>query len=188
MRYELRQAELADGPDVERLIQCSARSLGAQDYTPEQIEGALQGAFGLDTQLVHDRTFFVVEAVDAEDPEERRVVACGGWSFRKTLFGGDVGVERDPERLDPATDAAKIRAFFIDPDHARRGLGSLILDRCELAAREHGFERAELMATLTGLKLYEARGYARGEPIEFELGPDLSITFIPMTKSWISIP
>ena len=179
MRYELRHAELADGPAIETLIQRSAKSLGAQDYTAKQIEGALQGAFGLDTQLIRDRTFFVVEV---DEPEGRRMVACGGWSFRRTLFGGDVGVDRDPETLDPAADAAKVRAFFIDPDHARRGLGSLILDRCELAAREHGFERAELMATLTGLRLYEARGYVGEEPIEYELGPDLSITFVPMTK------
>ncbi len=179
MRYELRNAEPADGTVIEDLIARSARNLGAQDYTPEQIEGALQGAFGLDSQLIEDRTYFVIEA---EEPRGRRIVACGGWSFRQTLFGGNAGVERDPKLLDPATDAAKIRAFFIDPDHARRGLGSLILDRCELAARERGFVRSELLATLTGLKLYAARGYRGEQAKEYELAPNLTITFVPMTK------
>ena len=181
MNYQLRLATLDDGPNVETLIQHSARNLNLGDYSPEQIEGALQGAFGLDTQLIRDRTYFVVE-VEGKS-EDRNLVACGGWSFRKTLFGSDQREQRDPESLDPDCDAAKIRAFFIDPAHARRGLGSLILDHCEMAAVERGFRRAELMATLTGLKLYAARGYQAGEAMEYELGPELSITFVPMTKN-----
>lgn len=182
--YELRLAKPEDGPAIEALIERSARALGRDDYRDDQIEGALRGAFGLDTQLIEDRTYFVVES-------QETLVACGGWSFRKTLFGGDsgggdtvgnAGVKRDPETLDPERDAAKIRAFFIDPNHARRGLGSLILDTCERAAIDRGFRRAELMATLTGLRLYAARGYRAGDEMEFQITPDLSITFVPMEK------
>ncbi|HJY36706.1 MAG TPA: GNAT family N-acetyltransferase, partial [Steroidobacteraceae bacterium] len=114
------------------LIARSARELSAGDYTPEQVEGALRGAFGVDTQLILDRTYFVAEA-------DGKLVACGGWSKRRTLFGGDARSGRDAADLDPATDAAKIRAFFVDPAYARRGLGSAILERCESAARACGF-------------------------------------------------
>ena len=116
--YQLRLATDQDLEAVTRLIEASAKGLGAQDYSEQQIEEALRGAFGLDTQLVADRTYYVVETSGAE------LAACGGGSFRKTLFGGDEVQERDAETLDPAEDAAKIRAFFVHPEHARRGARS----------------------------------------------------------------
>jgi GNAT superfamily N-acetyltransferase len=173
---KLRNATAADTPALNELIARSARGLSRQDYRPEQIESALQGAFGVDSQLLADETYFVVE-------DQGRIVACGGWSFRSTLFGGDARAGRDSSILDPKTQAAKIRAFFVDPDHARRGLGSLLLDHCERQARAQGYARVELMATLPGVKLYAARGYAGAAMVRFELGSGEFIEFIPMQKS-----
>src|SRR5260370_29316282 len=153
----LRKATLADIPQLEALIARSARGLSAEDYRPPQIEGALRGAFGVDTQLLADQTYFVAE-------EDGRFVGCGGWSFRATLFGSDARAGRDSSMLDPRTQAAKIRAFFVDPQDARRGIGTLPLEHCENQARAHGFSQVELMATLPGVKLYAARGYV-GAPI-----------------------
>ena len=160
---------------LEAMIARSARGLSKNDYRPEQIEGALRGAFGVDTQLLIDETYFVAE-------EDGAPVGCGGWSFRATSFGGDAHTARDASVLDPSTQAAKIRAFFIDPAQARRGIGSLLLERCEREARAHGFSRVELVATLPGSKLYAARGYV-GEPlVRYDLGAGVSIEFIPMHK------
>lgn len=172
----VRRATLADLPSLGPLIAASARELSRGVYTPEQVEGALRGAFGTDTQLIRDGTYFVVE-VDGE------LAGCGGWSRRRTLFGGDARLDRDAGELDPAKDAAKIRAFFVHPEFARRGLGSLILEHCESDAMAHGFNRFELMGTLPGVHLYAARGYQSGEPIEWPLGDGLVIPFVPMTKS-----
>ena len=172
----LRRATLADLPALGPLIAASARELSRGDYTPEQVEGALRGAFGTDTQLIRDGSYFVIEA-------EGRLAGCGGWSRRRTLFGSDARADRDATELDPAMDAAKIRAFFIHPDFARRGLGTMMLERCEQDAMAHGFTRFELMGTLPGVRLYAARGYQAGERIEWPLGDGLAIPFVPMSKS-----
>jgi GNAT superfamily N-acetyltransferase len=140
------------------------------------VEGALRGAFGVDSQLLIDQTYFVVEAA-------RQMIGCGGWSFRSTLFGGDARAGRDASALDPITQAAKIRAFFVDPNHARRGIGTLLLNHCEQAARAHGFSQVELMATLPGVKLYAARGYVGKEVVHFDVGAGETIEFVPMRKS-----
>ncbi|HEY6516937.1 MAG TPA: GNAT family N-acetyltransferase [Steroidobacteraceae bacterium] len=176
MTWHLRQATAADSAEIQELIARSIRALGAGDYSTEQIEGALRGAFGLDSQLISDGTFFVVEG-------DGRLIGCGGWSYRRTLFGGDAGSSRDAGTLDPGTDAAKIRAFFIDPTAARRGIGTALLERCEDEARRYGFRRAEMMATLPGKKLYETRGYVPGEKVHYPVGPGVSIEFVPMSKS-----
>jgi GNAT superfamily N-acetyltransferase len=172
----LRQATMADLPALGPLIAASARELSRDAYTPEQVEGALRGAFGTDTQLIRDGSYFVVEA-------DGRLTCCGGWSRRRTLFGSDDRAGRDSTELDPATDAAKIRAFFIHPDFVRRGLGTMILERCEQDAMAHGFTRFELMGTLPGLRLYAARGYLAGERVDWPLGDGLAIPFIHMSKS-----
>lgn len=174
--HTLRRATLADVPALEELIALSARELGQLDYTAAQIEGALRGAFGVDTQLLRDGTYFVIEA-------EGRIAGCGGWSRRRTLFGGDARAERDAGELDPAIDAAKIRAFFIHPDFTRRGFGSALLERCERDAMAHGFTRFELMGTLPGVRLYAARGYVGGARIHWPVGDDLTIEFVPMSKT-----
>jgi GNAT superfamily N-acetyltransferase len=176
MSFQLRHATLLDRPALQELIARSARGLGANDYLPEQVEGALHSAFGVDSQLIHDKTFFVVESAGV-------IVGCGGWSFRRTLFGGDRHAERDALELDPRTEAAKIRAFFVDPAHARRGIGSLLLERCETEARLRGFGRAELMATLAGARLYAARGYVGTDRIRYDVAPGIQIEFVPMSKS-----
>src|SRR5687767_4794210 len=116
MSYHLRTATAADEPLLRELIARSIRALGSHDYSPDQINAALTGAFGLDTSLVRDGTYFVIT------DDSGSIVGCGGWSRRKTLFGSDSRGERDDSWLDPRSDFAKIRAFFIDPEHARRGL------------------------------------------------------------------
>ena len=177
--FSLRLATQADEPALHALIEASVRVLQRNDYTPEQIDGALGTVLGLDTQLVADKTYFVVEARAAC---ARILVGCGGWSYRKTLFGSDHAPVRENSFLDPATDAAKIRAFFIHPDWARRGLGSQILDACESAARAAGFSRFEMGATLTGVPLYLARGYQILERIEVPLRNGAALPVVRMAK------
>ncbi len=190
--YSLRLARADDQPALESLIERSARELSRGDYSEEQVSAALAGAFGVDSQLVRDGTYFVL-TITHEGVEQ--IVAAGGWSYRKALFGGDAlassfggSHSQDPHqvlsdsRLDPSRDPAKIRAFFVDPVHARKGLGRRLLAACEGAAREHGFRRTELMATLPGQRLYLATGYQPGEPIEYSLREDLTIRFVPMSK------
>jgi GNAT superfamily N-acetyltransferase len=172
---DLRKAKPSDVPMLGELIARSARALSTNDYRPSQVEGALRGAFGIDTQLLKDETYFVAE-------EDGVLAGCGGWSFRSTLFGSDARAERDASVLDPSTQAAKIRAFFVEPSKARRGIGTLLLDRCEREARAHGFSRVELMATLPGVRLYAARGYVASLPVRYDVGDAESIEFIPMHK------
>jgi GNAT superfamily N-acetyltransferase len=174
--YQLRKATLADQARLEALIALSARTLSARDYTPEQIEAALRGTFGVDTQLIVDGTYFVAESGG-------EILGCGGWSRRRTLFGGDARTGRDCTELDPRSEPAKIRAFFVDPAYARRGIGRALLERCEADARAHGFSRVELMATLPGVRLYGSLGYTARSPVHHELAPGLTIEFVPMHKS-----
>ena len=183
MDYEIRLATFADKQALEALIARSARELSVDEYSPAQVEGALRGAFGVDTQLIVDGTYFVVQHAET-------LIACGGWSCRRTLFGSDAGAHRDAAALDPRIDAARIRAFFVDPAYARRGIGTQLLQHCENAARERGFSSFELMATLPGVPLYAARGYVAGTPVQVPLGAGsteaaatLTIKFVPMRKS-----
>lgn len=180
LSYAIRKATLQDRDALETLIARSARQLGAQDYTTEQIEGALRGAFGVDTQLIEDGTYFVVES-------EGQIIGCGGWSRRRTLFGGDSHAERSAAELDPRVEPGRIRAFFVAPEHARRGIGTLILKRCEDNARLFGFLRMELMATLPGVRLYTKHGYVSDSPIQYELAPGLTIEFVPMRKTFSAV-
>jgi GNAT superfamily N-acetyltransferase len=176
MHYQLRTATLGDEPALRELIARSIRALGAGDYAPAQIEAALREAFGVDTTLIRDGTYFVAATVAGQ------LIGCGGWSYRRTLFGNDARTGRDASPLDPKTDAAKIRAFFIDPAHARQGIGRAVLQRCEAEAMRAGFSRFEMMATLPGVRLYESCGYVAGSPTDYPLGGGLSIRFVPMSK------
>jgi GNAT superfamily N-acetyltransferase len=171
----LRKAALDDVPALVRLIADSARGLSQDDYTSEQIETALGAAWGVDTELIRDGTYFVAEA-------RAETVGCGGWSRRRTLFGGDAQGGRQSELLDPAKDSARIRAFFVHPDWARLGIGDALLDRCEAEARTNGFESIELLATLPGWRLYSARGYAGDRRAAYPLADGLTIEFVPMRK------
>ena len=182
--FTLRLATEADIPALHVLIEASVRGLQAGDYTPAQIEGALGTVLGLDTQLIADGTYFVAEFLD-QNGKEQRCAGCGGWSKRKTLFGADRGPGREPERLDPATDAAKVRALFVHPDFARRGLGSLILAAVETAAREAGFHRFEMGSTLTGVPLYRLKGYVEVERISVSLKNGEALPVVRMVKNTI---
>ena len=176
MSYTLRTARGDDEPTLRELIARSIRKLGAAYYSPAQIEAALRGAFGVDSVLISDGTYFVVVT------ETDQIVACGGWSRRRTLFGSDARADRDESWLDPRTDAARIRAFFVDPAHARRGLGRALLERSETEALAAGFSSCELMGTLPGVRLYEKCGYVPGEAISHPVAEGVTIRFVPMKK------
>lgn len=175
MAYSIRKATLADRPAIEQLIIASARGLSRADYSEKQIEGAIKTVFGVDTNLILDGTYFVAD-------NDGDLIGCGGWSKRKTLFGGDQYATRDAAELDPKTEAAKIRAFFIHPEHARKGIARAILNECEAEAKAAGFRSLELMATLPGIKLYLACGYKGQDRVELKVGDALTIGLLPMTK------
>jgi GNAT superfamily N-acetyltransferase len=186
----LRLAVPEDIPVLRELINASVRGLQTQDYTPAQIEGALKSVFGVDSQLIADGTYIVAEAgPDSIERTETKnaqfqwmIVGCGGWSKRKTLYGSDHWTGREDTLLDALRDAAKIRAFFIHPHWARRGVGSMILQACEDAARSAGFSRFEMGATLTGAKLFGAKGYVAVKPISIPLVNGESLPVIHMEK------
>jgi GNAT superfamily N-acetyltransferase len=180
--FTIRPAVSADIPVLRDLIDASVRRLQSGDYSPAQIDSALRTVFGVDSQLIADGTYLLVETVPADADKKSVIVACGGWSKRKTLYGGDRWRERQDDMLDPAVDAAKIRAFFIHPDWARQGIGTLLLDACESAARVAGFTYFEMGATLTGAKLFQKRGYAPVERLEVPLEGDITMPIIHMVK------
>jgi GNAT superfamily N-acetyltransferase len=175
MAFTLRRAVLADVPALTVLIDASVRELQAADYTPAQIEESLKSVYGVDTQLIADGTYFAVEA-------DGVVVACGGWSRRKTLYGGDVFAAREDSLLDPRRDAARIRAFFVHPQWARRGIGAMLLQACESAATAAGFTRLEMGATLTGVPFYRAKGYAAAEEMNVPMPNGLTLPIVRMWK------
>jgi GNAT superfamily N-acetyltransferase len=205
MKIQIRLAAPGDIPVLQALIEASVRGLQTQDYTATQIEGALETVFGVDSQLITDRTYFVAEMEPAASLSQNSklgetnltepkmadpnltgsmvvIAGCGGWSKRKTLYGSDQWKGREDTLLDPRCDAAKIRAFFIHPAWARRGIGSMILEACEAAARAAGFTRYEMGATLTGVKLFEARGYVALEHLEVPLANGESLPVVHMEK------
>ena len=177
MNIELRLATMVDIPALEELIRASVTALSAEHYTSEQIRSALTHVFGVDTQLIADGTYFVAEI-------EGQLAGSGGWSKRTTLFGGDQSKGDSIDLLlDPAAEAARIRAFYVHPRWSRRGIGSRILTACEDAARAAGFSRIELAATLPGEPLYAARGYQKAEPMQLETPDGESLPAFRMTKS-----
>ena len=183
MEVSVRKAVPAEVPVLGELIDASVRGLQAEDYTPTQIEGALATVFGVDSQLIEDGTYLVAEVRDDAGALRQSVIAgCGGWSKRKTLYGSDHWTGREDELLDPRVDAAKIRAFFIHPNWARRGIGTIILQACEDAAAAAGFTRCEMGATLTGVKLFGARGYVALEKISVPLKNGEGLPVVRMSK------
>ena len=192
----IRTAVPADVPFLQELIAASVRQLQAEDYSEQQMEAALESVFGVDSQLIEDGTYLVAEARshesqgrsrnsggDEESRGEWHIAGCGGWSKRKTLYGGDRWKAREDTLLDPARDPAKIRAFFVHPRWARQGVGTEILEACEKAARAAGFTRYEMGATLTGAKLFRVKGYAFAGNIEVPLKDGLTLPVIHMVKS-----
>jgi GNAT superfamily N-acetyltransferase len=180
-RFRLRVATVEDVPGIRELIGESVRGLQKEDYSAAQIEGALATVFTVDSQLIADGTYFIATTEDGE------VAGCGGWSFRKTLYGGDHQLEvHQPEtgdsRLDPKADAAKIRAIFVHPRFARQGVGSLILEAAERAALTAGFRRFEVGSTLTGVALYTLKGYREVARIGVPVGGGEEIEVVRMVK------
>lgn len=176
----LRRARIEDVPALTRLMEQSIRTLQAKDYSSEQIESGLRFVYGIDTLLIQDGTYLVAQ-------NDGDLIGCGGWSRRRMLYGGnqrrDTGDGSDAEILDPATDAARIRAFFIHPAWARRGIGRMLLEASEQAARAEGFRRFELVATNTGLHLYTTCGYTVAEPVSTVLPDGVTYSGYRMTKS-----
>jgi protein tyrosine phosphatase (PTP) superfamily phosphohydrolase (DUF442 family)/GNAT superfamily N-acetyltransferase len=175
MNWPLRLATPEDVPALEELIPLSVRELQAGCYSPAQMAASLGPVFGVDRQLISDGTCFVVE-------HERRNVGCGGWSRRKAVFGGDAAREGQDEMLDPQRDPARIRAFFVHPNFARRGIGRTILNACEEAIPRAGYTRIELVATLAGEPLYAAGGYRVLERYEVPLTGGLALPVVRMAK------
>lgn len=171
----LRAAVRGDIPALSDLIARSVRGLQGKTYTSAQIELALANVYGVDTVLIDDGTYFVIE--DGE-----RIIACGGWSKRAKMHGGD-RVAGSIHLLDPWHEAAKIRAFFVHPDHVRRGLASLLLERCEGDAAVAGFGRAELDATLSGVPFYTARGYVSVGEAEVPLPHGAALGVVRMERA-----
>ena len=159
---ELRPAQHADIPALQELIAHSGRALSVGYYSPSQAAAITRYVFGVDSQLIDDQTYLVIEC-------DSRIVACGGWSKRRTLFGGDKAKSGPDPLLDPATEPARIRAFFVDPSMARRGMGRKLMDACVVASRSAGFSSLELVATLPGEPLYLASGFAVLDRFELDL-------------------
>ena len=174
--FHFRKATPGDADTITRIIAESVNGISRDDYNDAQLQAALGSAFGLDSELIRDQTYFVVE-------DHNTMIACGGWSKRKTLFGSDKQPGREAELLNSETESARIRAFFILPSYARKGIGSALLTLCEEDARQHGFRSAALMATIPGHRLYKARGYIGDSQTEHELPGKIVIQFIPMTKA-----
>jgi len=176
MAFTHRLATEADVPALRALMTRAIEELQGEFLTPAQVK-ASHGTMGLDSQLVADRTYFVVE-------EDGVPVGCGGWSWRATLFGGDASVvAREPRALDPASEPAKIRAMYTEPAFARRGVGRLVMELCEAAAREAGFKRVELMATLSGAALYRTRGYEAIEALDSPPVDGVTVPLLRMEKA-----
>ncbi len=175
MSITTRLATFNDIPRLNELIALSVRGLSTDYYTPNQIESAIKYVFGVDTQLVSDGTYYVAQI-------DNTVVGCGGWSKRNTLYGGDQHKEIEDPPLNPQHDAARIRAFFVHPAYARQGVGRHIINVCETAAKNNGFNSFELGATLPGVPLYAAMGYATVERIDAPLPNGELLGIVKMRK------
>jgi GNAT superfamily N-acetyltransferase len=163
---------------IQQLIAESARKLSREHYNDAQIEGAIATVFGVDTTLIEDGTYFVVES-------DGQLAGCGGWSKRKTLFGGDQYSSRDTAYIDPETEPAKIRAFFVHPAHARKGIARMILSRCEDEARAAGYHALELLSTLPGIEFYKSCGFVELGNFQLDLTETVKLEFVPMRKDLV---
>ncbi len=176
MTLALRLATHAEIPHLNQLIERSARALSEGYYTPRQIDAAIRHVFGVASRLVDDGTYFVAE-------KEEQLVGCGGWSKRKTMYGGDQRPVGPPEYLDPRRDAARIRAFFVAGTHARRGIGAMLLEACAEAATAKGFTRLELMSTLPGVPFYARLGFSEIESVVDTLPDGTDVGFVRMARA-----
>jgi GNAT superfamily N-acetyltransferase len=173
---QIRRARLADIGEIETMIARAVMGLMGQEYSLEQRRASIGPLFGVDRQIIEDGTYYVVE-------QAGRLVGSGGWSFRRTLFGGDAVTNRDDSRLIPGVDPAHIRAFCVDPGAARTGIGTRILMQSEADAMAQGFLRCEMMATLTGMPFYARHGYHAGSQFLFTLPGGRTFPLVRMGKS-----
>jgi GNAT superfamily N-acetyltransferase len=178
MQSHVRLATTEDVPALNALIASSARVLSRGYYSEQQIDALVRFVFGVDSQLVEDRTYFLIE-------RNGEIAACGGWSARRSIFGGDQAKSGVDAKLNPATESARIRAFFVHPDYARQGLGRALLAHCEAEARRAGFGTAELMSTLPGVPLYQALGYREVEPVSYTMPDGTRVDFVRMSHSLV---
>jgi len=174
-RWNPRLAREQDIPAIAALIPLSVRALQSPHYSEAQMEAALGPVFGVDSQLIRDRSYYVVQ-------HEGHVVGCGGWSRRSSLFGGDLARSAEDAVLDPGRDPARIRAFFVHPDWARRGIGRSLMAACDRAIRDAGFARAAIVSTLAGEPLYAALGYRVSERGEIPLAGGLMLPVVRMER------
>lgn len=181
LRY--RTATMLDIAALREIIAASVHSLMLGFYSAQQLKNAHGTWLGLDTQLIADGTYYVAET-EGDESGSRRIVACGGWSKRKTPYGSDQSGARENTLLDPQTDAAKIRAFFVHPDYARQGIGSKLLTLCENAARSMGFTACEMGATLSGVPLYQAKGYVEENRVDLPLADNLVLPIVMMRRTF----
>lgn len=182
MGLRIRAATLDDSDELRSLMAWATRELSKGHYTQAQIEAAVGTTMGLDTQLIRDGTYFVVVDDAVVVDGRAQIVASGGWGKRKTLFGADSNPGREAALLDPATEPARIRAFYVRPDRARQGLGLMLLEHCEQQIRAAGFKAAQLAATGPGRPLYEKAGYVGVETKAWPLPGGLTIEFLTMRK------
>ena len=177
-RFTHRVAKLEDLGALREVMRRSIECLQTGFLTPEQVRVSHM-VMGLDTQLIRDGTYFIIES-------DGQIAGCGGWSWRSTLYGGDDSmVSREPEALDPASDAARIRAMYTDPDFVRRGVGRMLIQLCEKAAAQAGFRKTTMMATMAGVPLYKACGYAEIEPVLSAPVDGVQVPLIRMEKHLI---
>ena len=177
MDFIFRKAKISDLDNLERLITISARSINSAYYSKIEIDAALGKAWTVDRQLIIDNTYWIVENLEGV------VVGCGGWSKRKLLFGKNDALNSLNNELIPGTDSAKIRAFFVHPDFTRMGIGKRLLEKCEIEAQSFGFDSLELVATLSGEKLYSANGYIPLKSYDIDLGNGITNKVVSMYKS-----
>jgi GNAT superfamily N-acetyltransferase len=177
MTYQVhfRLATLEDVPALQDLIARSARGLSEPYYTREQTEAAIRYVFGVDSQLIRDATYYLAE-------RDGPPIACGGWSRRRSLYGGDQTRKVADDALDPTREPARIRAFFVDPSAARRGLGRSLIELCAAAARDWGFRVLELASTLPGVPLYRATGFTEVEPFDIEFPGGVRLPLVRMRR------
>jgi len=176
MNFIFRKAKITDVNSLEKLIEKSAKSINSEYYSEKEINAALGNAWAVDLQLISDNTYWIVEDVDGT------VIGCGGWSKRKLLFGKNKETPALENELVPGVDSAKIRAFFVHPNFTRMGIGKILIEKCESEAASMGFESMELVATLSGEKLYSSKGYVPIKSFKVDLGNGITNKVVSMNK------
>ena len=177
MNFTFRKANFKDIDELEQLIQISAKSINSSYYTESEINAALGNAWTVDKQLISDGTYWTVEH------QNGKIIGCGGWSKQRLLFGKSESLNLLESELNPDTEPARIRAFFVHPQYTRMGIGKELLKKCENEAELQGFKYIELVATLSGEKLYSANGYRKIKTYEVELGNGITNKVVSMKKN-----